>query len=412
MHADRDRPALNVTRRGFLKDVAAVAAVGPVVESAIQSRGQSQPPLFAYVGTYSAGGSAAGGRGIYLFSVDRATGVLTEHEVFVNASNPSWLAMSPSRTHLYAANEVSNFQGGTTGSVSAYRINRTTGVLTPLNAVSSEGAGPAHVSVHPSGRFAFVANYGGGTVAVLPIREGGDLGQAIDVKRHQGTVGPARATNAPTGSFAISGHNGPHAHMIQSDPAGRFVFAADLGLDVIFSWTFDSSSGALTPTDPPSVALPPGDGPRHFVFHPNGRWCYSLQEESSTVVTFDYLAATGRLTAKQTVSSLPKGFVGTNFTSEIALSPDSRFLYAANRLHDSIAWFAIGSQGTLTFLGEAWTRGDYPRSFTIEPGGNFLYCCNQRSDAVTTFRIDKKTGALTFTGRYTPVGAPAMVVFL
>jgi len=171
-------------------------------------------------------------------------------------------------------------------------------------------------------------------------------------------------------------------------------------------------NGKLLPGDPPAVKLPAGDGPRHFAFHPNGRWFYSLQEEASTLVVFDYDAAHGRLTAKQTLSSLPKGFAGTNFTSEVAISKDGRFLYAANRLHDSIAWFSIAAGGTLTFAGEAWTRGDYPRSFTIDPSGRFLYSCNQRSDAVACFRVNRQTGALTFTGHYTAVGTPAMVLFL
>ena len=173
--------------------------------------------------------------------------------------------------------------------------------------------------------------------------------------------------------------------MIEADPSGRFVLAADLGLDQILVWKFDEANGALTPNDPPSVALPSGDGPRHFAFHPKGRWFYSLQEEASTVVTFDYDAANGRLRAKQTISTLPRGFAGTNFTSEIAVSPDARFVYVANRLHDSIAWFAIGGDGTLTWGGEEWTRGDYPRSFTIDPTGRFLFSCNQRSDAIVVF---------------------------
>jgi 6-phosphogluconolactonase len=247
---------------------------------------------------------------------------------------------------------------------------------------------------------------------VLPIKPNGELGPATDVKRHEGTVGPTRATSAPPGSMAISGHERPHGHMIQSDPAGRFVFAADLGLDQILIWRFDDQAGTLTPASPPFVSVPPGDGPRHFVFHPNGRWFYSLQEEGSTVMMFDYNAAAGTLTAKQTVSSLPKGFAGTNFTSEILISPDAKFVYAANRLHDSISWFAIGAQGGLTFAGNEPTRGDYPRSFNIDPTGTFLYSCNQRSDAVTTFRIDKASGKPTFTGQYTPVGAPAVIAFL
>jgi 6-phosphogluconolactonase len=385
-------------------------ASAPAVLGVAQRGASVKPPTLAYVGTYSSGGNANGGRGIHIFEINPMTGALEPRDVFETTANPAWLAFGPSRAHLYSANEVSNFQGNT-GSVSAYAIERPSGRLTLLNTVSSEGAGPAHMSVHPSGKFAFAANYGGGSIAVLPIRANGELGLATDVKRHQGTVGPARASSAPAGSFAISGHDRPHAHMIQSDPAGRFVIAADLGLDQILIWKFDAQVGTLTPNDPPFVSVPPGDGPRHFAFHPNGRWFYSLQEEGSTVMVFDYNAAAGALTPKQTVASVPKGFVGTNFTSEILISRDARFLYAANRLHDAVAWFSIGPQGTLTFDGEEWTRGDYPRSFNIDPSGTFLYSCNQRSDAVAVFRINRTTGRPAFTELYTPVGAPAAIVF-
>ncbi|HLN02040.1 MAG TPA: lactonase family protein [Bryobacteraceae bacterium] len=398
-----------ITRRNFTIAV----ALAPALARAQQKNGA---PLLAYVGTYSSPegpeGSKGRGHGIYLFEVNQSTGALKQREVFQNDSNPAWLAFDPSRKHLYSANETPTFQGAASGSASAYSIDRSTGRLTLLNTVSSEGAGPAHMSVHPSGKYALIANYGGGTVAVLPIRPNGELGPATDVKHNEGTLGPVHAASAPPGSFAISGHDHPHAHMILSDPTGQFVLASDLALDQILIWKFDLVKGTLTPNDPPFVALPPGDGPRHFTFHPNGRWFYSLQEEASTVVLFDYDAARGRLTARQTLSSLPKGFAGTNFTSEILISPDAKFVYAANRLHDSIAWFSIASNGELTFAGEEWTRGDYPRSFNIDPTGNFLYSCNQRSDAVATFRVNKKTGALTFTGQYTPVGTPAIIVFL
>src|SRR6185503_7174773 len=183
------------------------------------------------------------------------------------------------------------------------------------------------LSVHPAGKHVLVANYAGGSVAVLPLEPDGRLAAASDVQLHQGTAGPAQASSAPPGSFAVSGHDRPHAHMIEADPSGRFVLAADLALDQIFVWRFDQVKGALAPNDPPSVALPPGDGPRHFAFHPKGQWLYSLQEEASTLVVFDYDAAAGRLRAKQTLSTLPRGFTGTNFTSEIAVSPDARFVY-------------------------------------------------------------------------------------
>ena len=218
-----------------------------------------------------------------------------------------------------------------------------------------------------------MANYHGGTVAVLPLGEKGELQAASDVKHGEGDVGPDQAASGPPGSFAISGHDAPHMHMIRSDPAGRFIFAADLGRDRIFIWKFDSRHGRLLEHDPTFVAMPPGDGPRHFAFHPNGRWFYCVQEEASTVAFFTYDAQLGRLTLKQTLSSLPQGFAGTNFTSEIMVTPDGKFVYAANRLHDSIAWFSIGETGKLTLRGEEWTRGDYPRSFSIDPSGRFLF---------------------------------------
>lgn len=200
--------------------------------------------------------------------------------------------------------------------------------------------------------------------------------------------------------------------MIQADPTGRFVLHVDLGLDQIFVWKFDQEKGTLTPNDPPSVALPPGDGPRHFHFHPNGRWFYSIQEEGSTIVLFDYDAEKGGLASRQTISTLPPGFAGSNFCSEILVSHDGRYVYAGNRLHDSIAIFSIGPNGELTYIGEEWTRGDYPRSFSFDPTGQFLYSCNQRADHVAVFRVDRQTGGLKFTGHYAAVGNPSIVVFL
>jgi 6-phosphogluconolactonase (cycloisomerase 2 family) len=406
-----------IDRRSLLKGAVPAALAGTAFAQAPQGEETSQgKSLFAYVGTYSSPqgpeGSKGRGEGIYLFRADAATGALTPVELFKNNSNPAWLAFNSKRTHLYSANETNSYEGQRSGSVSAYAIDRATGRLSLVNTVSSRGAGPAHLSVHPSDRFVLVANYAGGTIAVLPIEANGGLGEPTDVKEDPAPVGSEHAASAPPGSFAISGHDRPHAHMIQSDPSGRFVVHTDLATDQIYIWKFDAQTGKLSPAAEPSVKVPSGDGPRHFAFHPNGRWLYSLQEEASTIALFDYDGETGKLTAKQTLSSLPKGFAGTNFTSEITISPDRRFVYAANRLHDSIAYFSIASDGRLSFAGEEWTRGDYPRSFTIDPTGKFLYSCNQRADAVTTFRVNRRTGALTFTGQYTHVGTPGIIVFL
>ena len=171
--------------------------------------------------------------------------------------------------------------------------------------------------------------------------------------------------------------------MIQADPSGQFVLHVDLGLDKIFVWKFDAEHGKLTPNDPPAISLPPGDGPRHFPFTPAGQWLYVIQEEGSTIVRFDYDPDTGRLIPRQTISTLPPGFAGSNFCSEILVSADGRFVYVGNRLHDTIAVFSVAQYGDLTFVGETATRGNYPRSFNFDPTGQFLYCCNQRGDNVT-----------------------------
>ncbi len=363
---------LHPSRRSFIRHAAALTATFPAVSPARQSGGRNQERvMLAYVGTYSSPqgpeGSKGNGKGIYLFEMDPRSGALQQREVFEDASNPSCLALHPSRKYLYAADEINNYQAGHSGAVTAWAVDPSTGHLTRLNTVSSEGAGPAHLSVHPSGKYVLVANYAGGSFAVLPVLADGRLGRATAAIQDHGEVGPAHAASAPPGSFAISGHDAPHAHMIEADPSGDFVAVSDLGLDQIQIWKFDIANGTVRPNS--TVSVPPGDGPRHFVFHPNRRWFYSLQEEGSTLILFDYDAAAGRLTARQTISSLPPGCAGTNFTSEIRLSPDARFLYAGNRLHDSIAWFSVSDSGMLKFVDETWTRGDYPRSFTLDPTG-------------------------------------------
>lgn len=398
-----------ISRRRFLAATAAFAA-----SQGLRATAQSTPErVRAYIGTYTGAHGAAGhGEGIEQFELDLRNGELSRRARTINTPNPSWITSHPSKKYLYAVNEIDNFDGGN-GSVSAFAIDSASGDLRALNTVSSKGAIPAHCSVDAAGRFVFVANYGGGSVAVLPIRPDGSLGTAVDVHRDSGSVGSKHATDAPAGSLAISGHDAPHAHMIAADPQNRFVLASDLGQDRIYTYRFDHSTGKFTaPPRAPYTSLPTGDGPRHFAFHPNGRWLYSIQEEASTVVFFHYDPATGTLDAQQTISTLPHGFAGTNFASEIVVSPGGKNVYAANRLHDTIAVFSIGATGRLTHIGEVSTMADYPRNFCIEPSGNFLFACNQQGDSITSFRIERETGLLKFTGGFTAIGSPASIVFL
>jgi len=411
------------SRRSFLQATLALAGTVPSANNLVHAHTKAEgKPLLAYVGTFSSplrdvpptqvDLPPGNGRGVHLFRVNRDTGELTAVGVHEMGTSPSSLVLNAAETRLYSANETDRVGKDNEGTVSAFAVDREDGSLKLLNTVRSGGAGPTYVSVHPSGRFVLVANYFGGSIAVLPVLDDGRLGEATDIKKDEGKIGPTKAANAPPGSFAFSGHDRTHAHMIQADASGRFVLHVDLGLDRIFVWKFDAKKGTLTPNDPPFVSLPPGDGPRHFHFHPNGKWFYSIQEEGSTVVLFDYDATTGRLTSRQTISTLPTGFAGSNFCSEILVSADGRFVYAGNRLHDSIGLFAVGADGTLAHVDDEWTRGNYPRSFNFDPTGRFLYCCNQRGDNVVAFRVDSKTGRLSFTGHYTPVGNPSCIVFL
>ena len=411
------------SRRSFLQASLTMVGSAPLLAHAAANAGEkSDKPLLAYVGTFSSPLKdvlptqvdlpPGNGRGIHLFQVDRETGAMTPAGEYELGTSPSCLAIGGHGTRLYSANETDRVGGTKEGTVSAYSIDPADGKLTLLNTVRSGGAGPTYVSLHPSGKYLLVANYFGGSISVLPILADGKLGEATDVKQDEGKIGPTRAAHAPPGSFAISGHDRTHAHMIESDPSGKYVIHVDLGLDRIYVWKFDATTGKLSANDLAFVSLPPGDGPRHFHFHPNGKWFYSIQEEGSTVVLFDYDATKGTLLARQTISTLPPGYAGSNFCSEILVSQDGAFVYAGNRLHDSIGIFSVGATGELTYLGEEWTRGDYPRSFTFDPTGRFLYCCNQRADNVAVFRVNRTTGGLEFTGHYTPVGNPSHLVFL
>ena len=372
---------------------------------------------FAYVGSVSApkavgDGTTGSGQGIYLFDADLATGALSYKGVTPNSANPWWIAINPAGTFLYSANEISNQPGSTSGSVSAYAIDRSSGALTLVNTVESGGSRPAQLSVHPSGRYVLVANFGGNTLAVFPVQPDGSLGAPTDLQHDQGAIGPKKSSSAPPGGLQSNGHDRPRPHMIQADPAGRFIVSADLSMDALLVWKFDLNKGLLIPTGLPPALVGAGDGARHFAFHPNGKLLFSLQEEGGTIVSFDYDPASGALTRKQSLSTLPAGYTGSFYSSEIVVAPGGHFVYTLNRLYDAIVCFRIGADGMLTRVDETWARGDFPRHLAFSPNAKFAYVCNQRNDEIATFAFDRQTGALRFTGQFTAALTPAIMVFL
>ena len=415
------------SRRNLLKGTALTAAASLPVTFGQQPTGAPRGTVWLYIGTYT-----GNGEGIYLCELNLSTGKLTVLRVVApalpatgtNAStgSPSTLAIDPGGNYLYAGNEIFSPHG----SVSAYRINRMTGDLTLLNAVSAVGA-PAHVGVDKFRRYLFAAEYVGSIFEVFPILANGSLGPAVFQMKTLGNVGPKKAASGPPGSFAISAHEGPdgHPHQMETDPSNQWVLGSDAGQDRIYVWKLTvGGTPPLTPAAIPFVNTPPGDGPRHFAFHRNGVWMYSIQEEGDTIIFWRFNPANGSLTDVQQVSSLPPGFVGTVFTSEIRVSADGRFVYGVNRLSDTICVFRIGNDGKLTQVSHTSTLGDYPRIIAIDPSGRFMVSGNQRADNVTTFRMSRRRddeesdeshggqGSLTFTGNYTAVGSPSGVVFL
>ena len=354
---------------------------------------------YAWVGTYN-----PNGEGLYRFTVDGKTGELRDKALVSSLPNVAQLTVSQDGKTLYAASEVEK------GVVQAWRI-AANGELSELNQVASGGAGPVYLSLTPDGRHLLVANYVSGSIAVLPVKEDGSLGDAVDVHQDQGPAGAARPAAAAEGSFAVSDHNGPHAHMISADPSGKFVFSTDLGLDRIYQYRMDSASGKLTPNDPPFIAASSaGAGPRHFVFTPAGDGLWLINEEASTLTFYHLDKQSGLLREGKTVSALPKEYKGTSFAAGLVLSQDGKQLYVANRLHNSIAHFTVMADGSLKHQDDIWTRGDYPRTLTLDKQGHWLYVMNQRSDNITRFSVAPKDGKLTFSPDYTPVGSPSQMV--
>jgi len=354
----------------------------------------SAESLDVYFGTYTQGKNSS--KGIYRSILNLETGKLSEPVLVAEAKNPSFLEVHPNGKFLYAVSEA-----GGDGSVIAYAIDGDTGGLKFLNQRSSGGAGPCHIGIDHAGRNLLVANYGGGSISVVPIKSNGRLGKPTGFARHKGS------------SVNLKRQKEPHAHSVNVSPDDRFVFAADLGIDKIMIYRLDIEKGTIAAAEPPFVKVRPGAGPRHFAFHPNGKYAYVINELDCTMTAFAYESASGALKEIQTITTLPNGFNGSNTCAEVCVHPSGKFLYGSNRGHDSIVCYQVDlADGTLAFVKHETADIKEPRNFNIDPTGKFCLVANQGMDNVVVFRIDGETGALEPKGYKISIAKPVCIRFL
>jgi 6-phosphogluconolactonase len=352
--------------------------------------------FWVYFGTYT--GGKGGSKGIYRCEFDAASGELGKPELAAEVGSPSFLAIHPNGKFLYAVGETGNFAGKKTGSVHSFSLTSKTGALKELNAQPSGGEGPCHIVIDPKGKNALVANYGSGSAAVLPIKADGSLDEPSCIVQHKGkSVNPDR-------------QEGPHAHSINLDPSGQYAVVADLGLDQVKVYKYDSAAGTIVAHDPAYATLAPGAGPRHFAFHPKKPFAYVCNEMDSTVTAFH--VKDGTFEKIQTVPTLTAEHKG-NSTAEIQVHPSGKFVYCSNRGHNSIVGYTVDqTDGKLTLIGHQGEGINIPRNFGIDPTGKFMLVASQDGHTVNAFSIDGKTGEMKPTGGKVEVGSPVCVKFL
>jgi 6-phosphogluconolactonase len=346
-----------------------------------------------YIGTYTGKGSD----GIYVADFNTASGELSKPRLAARAENPSFLAVHPSGKFLYAANEINKFQGKDTGGVSAFTIDAATGDLTILNQLASGGGAPCHISLDPSASVLLSANYGGGNIAAFLLAPDGKLKSRTAFIQHEGkSANPQR-------------QEAPHAHAINCDPSGKFVFANDLGIDKVMIYRLDAAKGTLTASDPPALTIKAGSGPRHLAIKDKN--VYVLNELSSTVTIFDFDFNSGKATEVQTISTLPDGSSGDSWCAEIVIHPNGRFVYASNRGHDSLAIFEREAGGKLVAKGHVKTGFKTPRNFAIDPTEGFCLVGSQSTNEVFVHKVDDKAGVMSLVGAPVKVGSPVCIRF-
>lgn len=388
-----------ITRREFLT-IGGLGAAGTLAaRNAFSQTGKKPKEMLLYIGTYTSSGKS---EGIYVHKFNTETGELKYLLTVKKVAEPSFLTIDKSGTYLYAVNELLEYEGKKSGAVSAFAIDRKTGNLQFLNRQPSLGGAPCFITTSDNKKFALVANYLGGNVAVYPLEKDGRLGAAADLAQHSG-AGPNKDRQ-----------EAPHAHSITLDRNNRFAFAADLGIDKLMIYRFDDRTGKLVPNEAQAFyQTKPGAGPRHFSFHGGGKLAFLINELDLTVTSLAYDEKLGTLKEIQTVSTLPANYSGTgNSCADVHVSPDGRFLYGSNRGHNSIVLYKIDEiTGRLEYVEHVSTGGKKPRNFAIAPGGKFLLAANQDSDNIVVFRVDEKTGKLQNTGFSAQVPVPVCLKF-
>jgi 6-phosphogluconolactonase len=359
--------------------------------------GKSSGKFLMYVGTYTDKGS----KGIYAYRLERAGGQIAPAGLAAATENPSFVVIHPNGKFLYAVNELTTYEGKSSGAITSFAIDRSNGMLTKLNKVASGGADPCYLSFDNKGKHLLVANYTGGNVAVFPLQNDGKIGERSAFIQHKGS-----GVNAER-------QEGPHAHSIDLSTDNRFAMSSDLGTDQIVVDRYEAAKGALRPSEPPYAKVDAGSGPRHFKFHRNGKFGYLISELKNTVTAYTYDAKSGNLRPQQTASTLPKGFTGHSEAAEIQFDHTGKFLYASNRGYDSIAVFKIDPvRGTLTNVEIVPSGGKAPRYFTFDPSGSRLLVANQDSGNIVVFAVDQKTGKIVQTGEVIELASPVCMQFL
>jgi len=366
-------------KRGVLLLLAAICAVPALTAE----------DYLVYFGTYTGPKS----KGIYVSTFDTNTGKLSPAQLAGETVNPSWVAIHPSGRFLYSVSEL-----GKDGILTSFAIDKSTGKLTELNKVSTDGRMACHLAIDKSGQTIYVANYGDGSVAGFRLSADGKLGERTAFIRHEGSGPDTRR------------QRGPHAHAVVLSPDGKFLVVPDLGTDQYFVYR-TGKDGGLTPSDPAFAKVAGGLGPRHFAFHPGGKYGFGLNEMGSRVTAFGY--RDGVLQERQTISTIPSDLKTENNSAEIEVDQAGRFVYASNRGDDSIAVFVIdAAKGTLTNVQRVPTQGKNPRNFKLAPGGKYLLAANQNSDSVVAFSRDAKSGKLTPAGQVLDVPSPVCIQFV